>query len=129
MGIKYDQTCHEEHGVVVDTTYIEECQDIVTQHCEEVHQQVHHSSAVVGHDSQVVAHGHTGYGYGKREAEPGYSTGPKCHAKKDRQCHKKPVQNSRKIPRQVCVPVAREECHPIEVKVPRQVCDNFGYGI
>merc|ERR1711976_710771 len=130
-NIKYDQTCHEEYDVVVDTTYIEECQDIVTQHCEEVHQQVHHSSAVVGHDSQVVAHGHTGYGYGKREAEPGYTTGPKCHAKKDRQCHKKPVQNSRKIPRQVCVPV--------EIKVPYEVCghshvhveqhsNGYGYG-
>merc|ERR1711970_1130059 len=222
----YDHACHEEYDVVVDTTYVEECQDIVTQHCQETSQQVHHSSAVVGHDSQVVAQGHAGYG--KREAEPGYSTGPKCHdkkdrqchkrpvqnerkvprpvcktivdttyieeceetfttqchtahtqvhhssavvghdsqvvahthaghgghlgykkreanaepepgygyssgpqrhAKKDRQCHKKPVQSSHKVPRQVCVPVAREECHPIEVKVPRQVCDNFGYAI
>jgi len=220
------QECHEEYDVIVDTTYIEECQDIITTHCEETSQQVHHSSAVVGHDSQVVAHGHTGYGYGKREAEaePGYSTGPKCHDKKDRQCHKKPVQNERKVPRpvcktvvdttyieeceetfttqchtavtqvhhssavvghdtqvvahthghagykkreadadaepgygyssgpqchakkdrqchkkpvqsshkvprQVCVPVAREECHPVEVKVPRQVCNNFGYAV
>merc|ERR1712168_1178888 len=123
------QACHEEYDVIVDTTYIEECQDIITTHCQETSQQVHHSSAVVGHDSQVVAHGHAGYGYGKREAEPGYSTGPQCHDKKDRQCHKRPVQNERKVPRQVCVPVAREECHPIEVKVPRQVCNNFGYGV
>merc|ERR1711862_499176 len=218
-NIAYEQACHEEYDVIVDTTYIEECQDIITTHCQETSQQVHRSSAVVGHDSQVVAHGHAGYG--KREAEPGYSTGPKCvdkkdrqchkrpvqnerkvprpvcktivdttyieeceetfttqghhssavvghdsqvvahthagyaghggykkreadakaepgygyssgpqcHAKKDRQCHKKPVQSSHKVPRQVCVPVAREECHPIEVKVPRQVCDNFGYAI
>merc|ERR1712168_1703808 len=128
-NIKYEQACHEEYDVVVDTTYIEECQDIITTYCEETSQQVHHSSVVVGHDSQVVAHGHAGYGYGKREAEPGYSTGPQCHDKKDRQCHKRPVQNERKVPRQVCVPVAREECHPIEVKVPRQVCNNFGYGV
>merc|ERR1711892_1502640 len=223
----YDQACHTEYDVVVDTTYVEECQDIVTQHCQETHQQVHHSSAVVGHDSQVVSHGHAGYGkrdaeaeakpgyssgpqchdkkdrqchkkpvqnerkvprpvcktivdttyieeceetfttqchtattqvhhssavvghdsqvvahshgghggYKKREAnaeaEPGYghSSGPQCHAQKDRQCHKKPVQSSHKVPRQVCVPVAREECHPIEVKVPRQVCTNFGYAV
>ena len=87
----YDQACHEEYDVVVDTTYVEECQDIVTQHCEQVSKQVHHSSAVVGHDSQVVAHTHGGYGgngYKKREAnaepeakaeaEPGYgySSGP-----------------------------------------------------
>merc|ERR1712098_1036608 len=108
------QECHEEYDVVVGTTYIEECQDIITTHCQETSQQVHHSSAVVGHDSQVVAHGHAGYGYGKREAEPGYSTGPQCHNKKDRQCHKKPVQSERKIPRTVCV--------PYEVKVPYEVC-------
>merc|ERR1712098_810153 len=121
-NIKYEQACHEEYDVVVDTTYIEECQDIITTHCQETSQQISHSSAVVGHDSKVVAHGHSGYGYGgygigKREAdaepkadakadtEPGvqaYSTGPKCHDKKDRQCKKIPKQNSRKIPRKEC---------------------------
>merc|ERR1712013_739110 len=82
--------------------------------CQETSQQVHHSSAVVGHDSQVVAHGNTGYAYGKREAEPGYSTGPKCVDKKDRQCHKRPVQNERKVPRPVCKTIVDttyiEEC-------------------
>merc|ERR1711974_352878 len=67
---------------------------IITTHCEETHQKVHHSSAVVG------------YGLGKREAdaEPGYgvSTGPRCHNKNARQCHKTPKQHSRKIPRKVC---------------------------
>merc|ERR1739845_100844 len=118
-NIKYEQACHEEYDVVVDTTYIEECQDIITTHCQETSQQISHSSAVVGHDSKVVAHGHRGYGYGgygigkrdadaepkadaKADAEPGvqaYSTGPKCHDKQDRQCKKIPKQNSRKIPR------------------------------
>merc|ERR1712038_1237297 len=85
------QECHEEYDVVVDTTYIEECQDIVTQHCQETHQQVHHSSAVVGHDSQVISHGS---GYHKRdadaeaEAEPGYghSSGPHCQQHVEKQC-------------------------------------------
>merc|ERR1712106_54077 len=45
---------------VVDTTYIEECEEIITTHCEETHEKVHHSTHVVGHDSQVVAHGHHG---------------------------------------------------------------------
>merc|ERR1712215_91963 len=98
--------CHEEYDVVVDTTYIESCKDIITTHCEETSQKVHHSSHVVGHDSKVVSHGHVGYGHGKREAEaePGYvhSTGPKCHDKKDRQCARTPKQHSRKIPRKVC---------------------------
>merc|ERR1712106_731333 len=150
---KKDRQCHKKPvqnkrkvprpvcKTIVDTTYIEECEETFTTQCHTAHTQVHHSSAVVCHDSQVVAHGHGGYGYQKREAkaepeakadaEPGYgySSGPQCHAKKDRQCHKKPVQNSHKVPRQVCVPVPREECHPIEIKVPRQVCNNFGYAV
>ena len=112
------QVCHEEYDTIVDTTYIEECQDIVTQHCNSVSQQVSHSSAVVGHDSQVVSHGH---GYGKREAEAkaepgfgGYSSGPQCHQKKDRQCHKVPKQNQRKVARPVCKTIVDttyiEEC-------------------
>merc|ERR1739845_340871 len=108
-NIKYEQACHEEYDVIVDTTYIEECQDIITTHCQETSQQVHRSSAVVGHDSKVVGRGYGGYGgygIGKREAdaEPGqsYSTGPKCHDKKDRQCQKIPKQNSRKVPRKEC---------------------------
>merc|ERR1712212_1395078 len=92
----YDQACHEEYDVVVDTTYVEECQDIVTQHCQETSQQVHHSSAVVGHDSQVVAQGHVGYH--KREAEadaePGYGhnrhNNLQCFSKPHKQCHQKP---------------------------------------
>merc|ERR1711942_6535 len=113
------QECHEEYDVIVDTTYIEECEDIITTHCQETSQQVHRSSAVVGQDSKVVGRGYSGYGgygIGKREADaepkadakadakPGqsYSTGPKCHDKKDRQCRKIPKQNSRKVPRKEC---------------------------
>merc|ERR1711970_169812 len=116
---KQRQECHEEYDVIVDTTYIEECQDTITTHCQETSQQVHRSSAVVGHDSKVVGRGYGGYGgygIGKREAdaepkadakadaEPGqsYFTGPKCHDKKDRQCQKIPKQNSRKVPRKEC---------------------------
>merc|ERR1712074_168863 len=103
-NVKYDQQCHEEYDTIVDTTYTEQCQDIVTQHCNSVSQKVHHSSAVVGHDSQVISHGH---GYGKRdaEAEPGYggySSGPQCH------------QNARKVARPVCKQIA--------IKVPYEVC-------
>merc|ERR1739840_84390 len=90
-NVKYDQQCHEEYDTIVDTTYTEQCQDIVTQHCNSVSQKVHHSSAVVGHDSQVVSHGH---GYGKREAEAepgyGYSSGPQCQ------------QIAIKVPYEVC---------------------------
>merc|ERR1711930_1640 len=136
------QVCHEEYDTIVDTTYIEQCQDIVTQHCQQVSKQVHHSSAVVGHDTQVVAGGY-GYGaqhYGKREASPeaapgGYSTGPICQEHVERQCHKVPQAHERKVPRQVCHSVPREQCHPTAHKVAREVCQvvdkkgrPYGYG-
>merc|ERR1712066_92001 len=117
-NVKYDQQCHEEYDTIVDTTYTEECQDIVTQHCNSVSKQVHHSSAVVGHDTHVVAHGH---GYGKREAEAdaeaghhGYSSGPQCQQHVEKKCQKVPQQHSRKVARPVCKTVVDttyvEEC-------------------
>merc|ERR1711874_287577 len=102
---KYEQECHTEY-VVVDTTYTQECRDIVTQHCTKTHTAAH-----------VVSHGH---GYGKREAEPGYSSGgysrSVCQQSVERQCQDVPHQTERKVPRQVCTPV--------EMKVPYQVCAN-----
>jgi len=98
------EECHVEHDVIVDTTYIEECEELITTHCEHDSLAVKHHSQIVGHDSQVVGT-HSSDGHHKREAEAGgegYSSGPQCHAKKDHQCHKKPVQNERKIPRTVC---------------------------
>jgi len=98
------EECHVEHDVIVDTTYIEECKEVITTHCEHDSLAIKHHSQIVGHDSQVVDV-HSSDGHHKREAEAGdegYSSGPQCHAKKDHQCHKKPVQNERKIPRTVC---------------------------
>merc|ERR1712066_795107 len=80
-NVKYDQQCHEEYDTIVDTTYTEECQDIVTQHCNSVSKQVHHSSAVVGHDTQ-------------------------CQQHVEKQCHKVPIQNARKVARPVCQQIA-----------------------
>merc|ERR1711990_1315778 len=100
-----DQVCHTEFDTVVDTTYVEDCQDIVTEQCHQVSQQVHHSSGVVGHDSQVLPGSYGGHPIGKREAEPsygaigGHTTGPQCHANTERQCQQRPVQNARQIPR------------------------------
>merc|ERR1712055_652622 len=116
------EVCHEEYDVVVDTTYVQDCQDIVTQECHQVSQSVQPHSRVVGHNSQIIAGGHGGhagygYGYGKREAdaEPeadadadasygshGHTSGPQCHARTERRCQQRPVQNSRKVPRSVC---------------------------
>merc|ERR1712212_54826 len=115
------QECHQTDETIVDTTYVEDCQDIVTQECHQVNQRVHHSSGVVGHGSQLISGGYGGHGYGKREAdaEPeaeadaeadpsyghashGHTSGPQCQARTERQCQQRPVQNSRQVPREVC---------------------------
>ena len=98
---EYDQVCHEEYDTVVDTSYVEECQDIVTKQCHQVSQQIHHSTAVVGHDSQIVAVANSGH-YGKRDADPGHSDPHnhlQCFSKPHKECHQKPVHEE------------REECH------------------
>merc|ERR1712055_1025373 len=74
--------CNTEYDTVVDTTYVQDCQDIVTQECYQVSQSVRHTSGVVGQNRQLIAGGHgvaavgagiyggyAGHGYGKREAE------------------------------------------------------------
>merc|ERR1711928_315569 len=73
------QQCHEEITTIVDTTTIEDCQDITEQVCTQSSVSVAHSSNVVGHTSGVAgvaAVGGAGYGagltnhrIGKREAE------------------------------------------------------------
>merc|ERR1712117_207370 len=115
---------------VVDTTYIQECEETFTTECTQTQTQVHHSSAVVGHNTQVVSHGAYAGHYGKRSADPsGYSTGPQCQQHVERQCHKVPQQHERKVPRPVCVKVPREQCHPVAHKVARKVCSQYrGHG-
>eukprot|EP00091_Calanus_sinicus_P020845 TRINITY_DN592_c0_g1_i2.p1 TRINITY_DN592_c0_g1~~TRINITY_DN592_c0_g1_i2.p1 ORF type:complete len:113 (-),score=20.89 TRINITY_DN592_c0_g1_i2:36-374(-) len=40
---------------LVDTIYIEECEERIYTHCEESHERGHHSTRVVDHHSKVVA--------------------------------------------------------------------------
>merc|ERR1711915_19306 len=64
---------------IVDVTTIEDCVETVTKHCtsSSTHQSAH--SAVVGHDSQVVAsgeqHGVVGHSVGPAQAGLSYSSG------------------------------------------------------
>jgi len=65
---KHDKQCHkmpkkQSHKVprhlcktIVDTTYIEECEEIITTRCEETHSKSFHTSHVVGHDSILEKH-------------------------------------------------------------------------
>merc|ERR1739838_480614 len=122
------EECHVDYDIIVDVTYIEECEYVVITHCEEEHEQVYHNSHIVGHESEVVGeyhHGHEGYGHGgyghggygqggyhKRSADPGHEH--HCEDKKEQQCHKHPKENSRKIPKQTCKKIVDtiyiEEC-------------------
>ena len=122
--------CHVEYDIVEDVTYIEECEYVVTTHCEEEHETVQHSSQVVGHDVQKFHEGHHHGGHHhKREATDGghgghghhghhtHSTGPKCHNKNDKQCHKVPKTETHKIPKHLCQTIVDtkyiEECEEI----------------
>merc|ERR1712243_253489 len=129
----HEQVCHEEHEVVVTTTVIEECEDIVTKHCHSEHKNVHHTSGVVGHHTAVVGH-EVGHGYHhKREAEAAHShhgglthsTGPHCQEHVEKKCHKKPIQDHHKVPHQKCH--SKPICHPIAVKVPNEVCISLSF--
>merc|ERR1711970_416779 len=124
----HEEVCHDEHEIVVTTTLVEECEDIVTKHCHKEHKNVYHTTNVVGHDSSVVGH-EVGHSYGhsihKREADHDhhgshYSSEPVCKEHVEKKCHKKPIQDSHKVPHTKCHTVPH--CHPVEVLVPREVC-------
>jgi len=76
--------CKEE----VTSTYIEECKDIITSHCEEYHKHVEHTSNVVEHDHDSYDHGYqddvvinvfdigTGYHHDNHVHSDGYHGSP-----------------------------------------------------
>merc|ERR1712183_1157315 len=99
------EECYVDYDIIVDVTYIEECEYVVITHCSEEHEQVYHNSHIVKGESEVVDAHHESYAgdYHKRSANPGdhgHSSGPYCEDKKEKQCSKHPKENSRKIPRQ-----------------------------
>merc|ERR1712055_757611 len=125
--IEEEIVCTAEVDTIVDTAHVEDCQDVVTQVCQQVSQQVEQTSSIVGQNRQLLRST-----IGKREAEAdadaeadagiAYTSGPRCRAQTKRQCQQRPVQTSRQIPRKVCSSVPREVCTPVEVSVPRQLC-------
>jgi len=146
-----EEVCHEISDTVVETTYIEECQDVVTQECRQTSQQVHFSAGEVGKDTRVLSGGGLGLGagagiggtagtstgvrgvrIGKREADPALqhlrssevqSTAPQCQARTERQCQQRPVEHAAQVPRTECTQVPREICTPIEIPQVSTICD------
>ena len=112
------EECYVDYDIIVDVTYVEECEYVVITHCEEEHEQVYHNSHIIEGQSQVVDAHHEHYGgdYHKRSAQPGEDlhAGHQCHDKKEQQCHKHPKENTRKIPKQTCKKIVDtiyiEEC-------------------
>ena len=98
--------------VIVDVTYIEECEDVISTHCHEDYTEVHHESHVVGHDTHVVGH----HGYHRRDADNHHHHhhhGPKCHDKHHSQCHKVPKDHSHKVCNTLVSTTTTEECKNI----------------
>ena len=113
------QECRQEYDQVVETTVTEHCEEVVTTTCHQTSTQTKHSSAVVGHDTKLVASGLVKADYGKREAEaeadpeaePSYGYGavgpvaaaaPVCESVPVRKCRKVPVSTPRKVGKTVC---------------------------
>jgi len=133
------EECHVEYDVVVDVTYIEECEHIEVTTCVEEKRKVHKTSHEVGHDSKVVdeyeEHQYDNGHYRKRAAQApvgiqapdpngieqqhhyGYNTGPQCQTRKDKQCQKHPKEESHKVPKTLCKKIVDtiyiEECEEV----------------
>ena len=92
---------HEECDLILDITYVEECDHATTTHCEEEFTQVHNTSdysPVVHHDSHH---------------------GTKCHDKKDKECHKIPKEDIHEECKTIVNTVIVEECE----EIPHARCD------
>merc|ERR1712243_426499 len=48
------EECYVDYEIVVDVTYIEECQYVTKTYCHEEQESRYHHSRIVGHDSRVV---------------------------------------------------------------------------
>merc|ERR1712002_722018 len=147
---KPKNVCHEEFDEIVDTTYTEHCKEVVTTECVQTAEHTRHSSAVVGHDSKVVATGvvatpervvshgpisHTGYAsygsslYKKREAEA--EAEPKADPEADADAanygyssgHVKSAPRCSSTPVKTCEQVPHETKRKVAKTVCKEVVD------
>merc|ERR1711970_502182 len=104
------EECYVGYDVVVDITYIEECEHIEITTCEEESRKVHKTSHEVGHDSKVVDEYEEHHHFD-------FDTGPHCTTKKDKQCSKHPKEESHKVPKTLCKKIVDtiyiEECEEV----------------
>jgi len=137
-----EQVCHTETDSVVETTYVEKCQDIVTQHCSQTHQTVHTSSAVVGHAVGHAVAGHAvaapavgvvgraglvGHHLGKREAEAEADAEATADADADADPGLYGHYGHARSSAPACHAVTEKQCQQVPVQsarpVARQVCN------
>ena len=48
------EECYVEQDIIIDISYIEECEELITTHCEHDSETVENHSRIVGGESQVV---------------------------------------------------------------------------
>merc|ERR1711970_188908 len=96
-----EEVCHEEFEVVVTTSLVEECEDVITHHCVE--------------NGQDQIRDSFSYTY----------TAPLCEEQVDRQCHETPVEHSHQVPHQKCH--AEPRCQLIEKWIPKQTCISLSF--
>merc|ERR1712083_507536 len=114
------KVCHQEYDEILDTVITQHCEEVVTTTCQQVSQTAHHTSAIVGQDSKIVAtgvvatpavtvaHGHPAAD-ADPEADPGYAyasspvvSAPVCNSVPVKQCKDVPVSTPRKVAKTVC---------------------------
>jgi len=131
--------CHQEYDEILDTTITEHCEEVVTTTCQQTSTHTRHHSAIVGHDSKVVASGvasapvtvahapaHVaGYaahpvaaGYGKREAEADAEAAPEADAEAG---HYGYAASPVVAAAPVCSSVPVKKCNKVPVSTPRKV--------
>merc|ERR1711970_1350746 len=128
------KVCHQEYDEILDTVITQHCEEVVTTTCQQVSQTAHHTSAIVGQDSKIVAtgvvatpavtvahghpvaagHGHAVVAHGHAVAAPAPDADPEAdpgYAYASSPVVSAPVCNS--------VPV--KQCKDVPVSTPRKV--------
>merc|ERR1711874_478981 len=129
------KVCHQEYDEILDTVVTQHCEEVVTTTCQQTSQTSHHTSAIVGQDSKVVAtgvvatpavtvahghpvaagHGHAVVAHGHAVAAPVHSHGAVGHYGK-RDADAEPAVSA-----PVCNSVPVKQCKDVPVSTPRKV--------
>merc|ERR1712212_1174090 len=128
------KVCHQEYDEILDTVITQHCEEVVTTTCQQVSQTAHHTSAIVGQDSKIVAtgHGHAVVAHGHAVAAPVRSHGAVGHhghhlGKRDAEAEPGyAYASSPVVSAPVCNSVPVKQCKDVPVSTPRKVAKTVG---